>query len=124
MDPETFIRAFTGLCDRLAGLGEDWVHEEPPTAEDLDRLEHALAGRLPPSYRAFLLAYGGGSFPSWHFRLCQVRRGDPLAEEDGQVFGQTLRNRAEYGMPLGRVVIEQQARDLRGAEPVSDRASW
>ena len=116
MNPDDFLRQFTPLCDRLAQLGDPWEHDDqPPTEEDLGRLEHALGGRFPASYRAFLLVYGGGSVPTCHLHHCRVRRGDPLNEEEGQVYGQTLHNRNYFALPLGLAVIEQQLNNDRCA---------
>lgn len=63
MSDEAFQEAITAFVDRLETMGEPDLYDLRPAAseEQVSTAEEVLGTKLPPSFRAFLLAHNGGS---------------------------------------------------------------
>lgn len=61
----------------------------PQTEQSIETVEVALGYRLPPSYRQFVLEYGGSTI------ISGIYGNQPLAEHVGNVVFDTLRTRAD-----------------------------
>lgn len=101
---------FDLLIERIRSLGEEITFSGPQTPESIALLENALEVNLPPSYRRFLSVYGaGGTKGDW---IAGIYNNDPLRSNDGYAFGETLRMRQNYQLPLGLVVIQSSPPEI------------
>lgn len=74
------------------------------TEEVVAGLEQALGVTMPPSYRQFLLRYGGlGIGDSF---ISGIVEDNPLDEGMGSLFGDTQRFRQDYGLPEHLLVVQ------------------
>lgn len=97
------------LIAQLAAEGSWW---EPGAVgeDDVDALEIGLGVRLPQSYRQFLITHGGGGVDGL-FELCGLEPGRACDPEQGTVYGQTMHDRRELGLPTSAVVILRDFED-------------
>src|SRR3954468_8953708 len=94
------------LIAELESLGEVFTWHGPQSEASVAELERALGVKFPPSYRAFLLCYGGGGIQA-HTGISGIYNNDPLSMELETAYGDTLRMRTERGMPSHLIVIER-----------------
>ena len=97
---------FDELERRVADLRrEGWAVDigEPQSDVSLRRIEAALECSLRGTYRDFVLRFGHAFVTD--DLVCGVVGSDPLADEPGNVVYETLRARAELGVPDGLIVI-------------------
>jgi antitoxin YobK len=92
------------LIAEIESLGEVFTWYAPATETSIAALEHAFEVRLPPSYRAFLARHGGGGIRAWK-GVSGIWDNDPLDLNLGTAYGDTMRMRAERGMPNHLIVI-------------------
>ena len=75
----------------------------PQSEEHIAKLEAALEVKLPPSFKEFLRAYGGGGKKT--LGISGILRNDPLWVNRGTVLGDTLLTREDFDLPKHLVVI-------------------
>jgi hypothetical protein len=80
----------------------------PQTEETIAELERVLAVRLPPSYRAFLTQFGAVTVQG--ASVSGILGGQPLGQGPGGLYADTLRLRAENGLPDHLLVIQPDDR--------------
>lgn len=86
---------------RAVGLPVFWLGPCPEAA--LAKLEGLLGVPLPPTFREFLMTTGGGEIAT--SALSGIEKDDPLLEDAGTVWGDTLRCREDFSLPEHLVVI-------------------
>lgn len=92
------------LLQRVRQNGHDvWV-AGPQSEEDITLVEAALELCLPPSYRQFLLEYGGMQISNSY--IAGIIESDPLNMNGGSIYGETVRLRQEQGLPNYLIVVE------------------
>jgi hypothetical protein len=80
-----------------------WIAGEQP-ATAVEELERALDVQLPPSFRQFLLRYGGmGIGDSF---ISGIINGDALGDGMGWVYADTSRFREDSGLPAHLLVVQ------------------
>jgi hypothetical protein len=94
------------LIVEIESLGEVFTWHGPQSEAGIAELEHALGVMLPLSYRAFLLRYGGGGIQA-QIGISGIYNNEPLSMELETAYGDTLRMRAEWGLPPHLIVIER-----------------
>jgi hypothetical protein len=67
-------------------------------------LEKALSVDFPPSYRQFLLNFGGAFF--YGNAISGIWNNNPLLPNEGSTFGDTICYKKDYGMPGYLIVIQ------------------
>ena len=92
------------LIAEIQSLGEVFEWYAPATEASIAALEQAFGVRLPPSYRAFLARYGGGGIQAYD-GISGIWNNNPLTLNLGTAYGDTMRMRAERGMPDHLIVI-------------------
>jgi cell wall assembly regulator SMI1 len=92
------------LIAEIEALGEVFTWYAPATEASIAALEQAFGVRLSPSYRAFLAHYGGGGIRAWK-GISGIWNNDPLDLNLGTAYGDTVRMRAERGMPDHLIVV-------------------
>ena len=95
------------LIAAIESLGKVFTWYAPATEASIAALEQAFGVRLPPSYRAFLARYGGGGIRAWK-GISGIWDNDPLTPNLGTAYGDTMRMRAERGMPDHLIVIARR----------------
>jgi hypothetical protein len=92
------------LIAQIAANGDQvWIAGPQPEAA-IGELERALQVRLPPSYRSFILRFGGlGIYDS---NISGIIDGQPLGEGTGWAFGDTQRFRQDSGLPTHLIVVQ------------------
>jgi hypothetical protein len=92
-----------GLIANVRAVGRQLEFSGPQTELMVQELERGLKVCLPPSFREFLMRFGGGGEPgAW---LTGIYENEPLMEGAGSVYGETLFARETYGIPDHFVVI-------------------
>ncbi len=91
------------LVEQLEGSGQEIFWQGKTSASSVDKLEDLLSCKLPQSFRAFLLEYGGGGVVEEE--ISGIEDDDPSLENRGTVYGDTLLCRDDYALPSGLVVI-------------------
>src|SRR5262245_53856821 len=94
------------LVAELESLGEVFEWYGPSSAASVVELERALGVSLPPSYRAFLLRYGGGGIQAYT-GISGIYNNEPLSMHLGTTYCDTLQMRTARGMPAHLIVIER-----------------
>ena len=92
------------LLNRVKQNGHEVWTAGPQTETDIDALEAALQTRLPPSYRQFILRYGGMQISNSY--IAGIIENDPLNMNGGSIYGETVRLRQEQGLPDYLIVVE------------------
>ncbi|PAU63976.1 hypothetical protein BZL41_11070 [Pseudomonas sp. PIC25] len=82
---------------------EETFWNGPVPISEVEKLEELLGCRLPNDFRCFLEASGGGGFID--SEISGIEDGDAANSNGGTVYGDTLRCREEYGLPVNGVVI-------------------
>jgi len=80
--------------------------------ESIDKLEALLGSRLPTSFRAFLMKYGGGGFDDEDALICGIESDDPTLKHRGTVYGDTLLCREDDELPANLIVIYLSDEDI------------
>src|SRR4051812_24532430 len=92
------------LLAQVEANGHEVWSDGPQSEVAIAALESNLGVRLPPSYRAFLGRHGGmGIYDS---TISGIIGGDPLDENSGSLYGDTLRFRSEWDLPSYLLVIQ------------------
>lgn len=94
------------LIAEIESLGEVFTWHGPQSEASVAELERILDVKLPPSYRAFLLRYGGGGIQAYT-GISGIWANEPMRTDGGTAYGDTLRMREERGLPLHLIVIER-----------------
>ncbi len=119
MSPTASVDA---ALERLRASSEDCHFFGPAPAEAVEKLEALLGVRLPPSFRHFLRACGGGGVGE--NGISGIVDGDPELETLGNVWCDTKRCREEYELPPHLVVIyfhdDEVCWCLDGSKPAHD----
>jgi len=92
------------LLESVKKNGHDVWIAGTQTAEAVAKLENALQVRLPPSYRRFLMQYGGMQIHD--SVIAGIVTVDPLEMGGGSVFAETTWCRQEHGLPDYLIVME------------------
>jgi len=91
------------LVQTLERSHHDVFWQGGASAEAINELEALLGALLPASFRDFLVSYGGGGVVEEE--ISGIEDDAPVLENRGTVYGDTLRCRADYGLPAGLAVI-------------------
>lgn len=92
--------------------GHEIITWRPVSIELVTEVENALDLQLPPSFLEFICEYGGGGING--LEISGILRDDPLATNEGTLFGDTYNYRKEHGLPLNLLVIQS---DPDGNDP-------
>jgi hypothetical protein len=84
------------------GVMED---DELPRAADINGVEQALGVQFPEDYRVHLRTFGSIAIEPMIWETAVVERDDPLAEQAGDVYAETMSARQEHSLPEGLVVV-------------------
>ena len=98
MDP------FDELIRRVNDAGRHLAFYGPQIEEQIQQLETAFGVPLPPSYRNFLLRYGGGGEVG-RSPIAGIYDGQPLLEGGGSLYGETMLARQEFQLPESLLVV-------------------
>ena len=94
------------LIAELEALGEVFEWAGPQSAASITELQRVFGVALPPSYRTFLQRYGAGGIRAYE-GISGIWDNNPLATNEGCVWGDTLWMRTERGLPPHLIVIER-----------------
>lgn len=97
------MEAIDKLIEKARGSGTDVWIAGPATTADINAVECALQVEFPPSYREFLANYGAMSFGD--SAVSGITDEGVLVGNGGSVHFDTLRLRAEAGLPVQLVVV-------------------
>src|SRR5947207_3033523 len=92
------------LLKQIRANGDEvWIAGAAPE-KAVARLEKALGVEMPPSYRAFLMRFGAMTVAG--SPIAGILDGQPLGEDTGWVYGDTLLFRKEFQLPEHLLVIQ------------------
>ena len=94
------------LIAELESLGEVFEWYGPSSEASVTELEGALGTKFPPSYRAFLLRYGGGGIQA-STGVSGIWANEPLHPGAETTYSDTTWMRANRGLPPHLIVIER-----------------
>lgn len=96
------------LIVRVRARGHDLWLAGPQPAEAITALEGALSVALLPSYRDFVIHFGGAAI--YDSTVSGIIDGQPLDETAGSLYGDTFRFREDYSLP-GHLLVVQPDED-------------
>ncbi len=91
------------LAQVKANGHEVWI-AGPQSESAIVTLESKLGITFPPSYRDFLTLYGAMAI--YDSTVSGIINGDPLSENGGSIYGDTLLFQREWGLPNHLLVIQ------------------
>jgi hypothetical protein len=97
------MRDLEELFGELRSLEEKIEFNGAKSEELVTSLETALGVKFPPSYRQFLLNFGG-AFLTGNI-ISGIYESAPLMPNEGSTFGDTQRYREVFGMPNYLIVV-------------------
>lgn len=92
------------LLNRVRARGHAVWLAGPQSEEAVLALEQALDVKLPPSFREFLIRFGGMAI--YDSAVSGIIEESPLNEGFGWLYGDTLRLRQEFNLPDHLLVIQ------------------
>ena len=92
------------LLERVKQNGHEVWIAGPQCEADIAAVEATLQVCLPPSYRQFLLQYGGMAISNSY--IAGIIEDDPLSINGGSLYGETVRLREEQELPNYLIVVE------------------
>jgi len=92
------------LLARAEANGHEVWSDGPQPEAAIAALESTLGVRLPPSYRDFIARYGGMAIHN--STISGIIGGQPLDENGGSLYGDTMAFRNEHGLPDHLLVIQ------------------
>jgi cell wall assembly regulator SMI1 len=98
---EELVKPIHELVQQIRAAGKEPDFYGPQSADSVDRLGSLLGVKLPPSYRDFLMRYGGG------YGLIGLYRDQPELRELGCLVGDTERMREVYNLPPQFLPVEE-----------------
>lgn len=92
------------LIAKIREGGSDvWISGPQPEAA-VRELEQKLGVVMPPSYRAFLVQYGGMGIADWF--VSGIVDGEAIGEGTGWLYADTMRFREDFGMPESMLIVQ------------------
>jgi hypothetical protein len=92
------------LLGQVEANGHEVWSDGPQPEAAIVALEAQLGVELPPSFRAFVAQYGGMAI--YDSTISGILGGEPLDEDCGSLYGDTLRFRSEWNLPSHLLIIQ------------------
>lgn len=97
------MKEYDQLVNQVEKTGTEIFWQGGADADQIDQLESLLSKQLPPSFRRFLIEYGGGG--PIGAEISGIEDNDVFLKTGGTVLGDTEECRSRYNLPSHLIAI-------------------